>query len=232
MADGPPRVRSPIRSRDAERAFRPCERGRRRVSQSFAGEKVPEPRISFDGLRPSLPRPGAGGSRAAMRSPGFRSGSPASLPQRPVCDFLPLPDHSAPGRAGAPVRAFLARQETLARPSSALLRACACGPAVVTLATAISAVLKLQSRRSSWLKSAASPAAKTLAQRHRTIRIPEDSLVELASTPRREQPRRGFCCRSKPTPPAAAEGTDPSFPTPIFANLVEIDGGYALVWSG
>jgi uncharacterized protein (DUF736 family) len=24
---------------------------------------------------------------------------------------------------------------------------------------------------------------------------------------------------------------DPSFPAPIFANLVEIDGGYALVWS-
>jgi uncharacterized protein (DUF736 family) len=24
---------------------------------------------------------------------------------------------------------------------------------------------------------------------------------------------------------------DPSFPTPIFANLVEVDGGYALVWS-
>lgn len=24
---------------------------------------------------------------------------------------------------------------------------------------------------------------------------------------------------------------DPSFPAPIFANLVEVDGGYALVWS-
>ena len=24
---------------------------------------------------------------------------------------------------------------------------------------------------------------------------------------------------------------DPSFPTPIFANLVEVEGGYALVWS-
>ena len=24
---------------------------------------------------------------------------------------------------------------------------------------------------------------------------------------------------------------DPSFPTPIFANLVEIEGGYTLVWS-
>jgi uncharacterized protein (DUF736 family) len=24
---------------------------------------------------------------------------------------------------------------------------------------------------------------------------------------------------------------DPSFPAPIFANLVEVEGGYALVWS-
>ena len=24
---------------------------------------------------------------------------------------------------------------------------------------------------------------------------------------------------------------DPSFPAPVFANLVEVDGGYALVWS-
>ena len=24
---------------------------------------------------------------------------------------------------------------------------------------------------------------------------------------------------------------DPSFPTPIFANLVEVEGGYTLVWS-
>jgi uncharacterized protein (DUF736 family) len=24
---------------------------------------------------------------------------------------------------------------------------------------------------------------------------------------------------------------DPSFPTPIFANLVEVEGGYGLVWS-
>ena len=35
------------------------------------------------------------------------------------------------------LHAFLARQETLARPSSAGLRACACGPAVVALSTAI-----------------------------------------------------------------------------------------------
>jgi hypothetical protein len=35
------------------------------------------------------------------------------------------------------LRAFLARQETLARPSSAVLRACGCGPAVAALSTAI-----------------------------------------------------------------------------------------------
>jgi hypothetical protein len=34
-------------------------------------------------------------------------------------------------------RAFLARQETLARPSFAVLRACGCGPSVVALSTAI-----------------------------------------------------------------------------------------------
>jgi hypothetical protein len=35
------------------------------------------------------------------------------------------------------LRAFLAKQETLARPSSAALRAYGCGPAVVALSTAI-----------------------------------------------------------------------------------------------
>jgi uncharacterized protein (DUF736 family) len=33
------------------------------------------------------------------------------------------------------------------------------------------------------------------------------------------------------TPYHSVKLDDPSFPAPIYANLVEVDGGYALVWS-
>jgi uncharacterized protein (DUF736 family) len=33
------------------------------------------------------------------------------------------------------------------------------------------------------------------------------------------------------TPYHSVRLDDPSFPTPIFANLVEVEGGYALIWS-
>jgi len=66
------------------------------------------------------------------------AGSPAYNPQRPGGDFLPLPDHPARQVARGPRIAHSSRkQETRARPSSAALRACGCGPAVVALSIAI-----------------------------------------------------------------------------------------------
>jgi hypothetical protein len=53
------------------------------------------------------------------------------------------------------LRAFLARQETLARPSSALLRAFGCGPAGVALSTAI---------RPRWARSETAVKEITMAQ--------------------------------------------------------------------
>ena len=52
----------------------------------------------------------AGGSGTGVRA---RPRAPASIPQRPACDFLPLRDHPARQVARGPrIRAFLAKQES------------------------------------------------------------------------------------------------------------------------
>jgi len=97
------------------------------LSLRLAGEptiagKVPEPRLSLTAWDRRSLRPGAGGSDATMRSRSLAGLDPATAVLR----------LSSPALC-----AFLARQETLARPSSAVLRACGCRSAVVALSTAI-----------------------------------------------------------------------------------------------
>jgi uncharacterized protein (DUF736 family) len=147
------------------------------------------------------------------------------------------------------LRAFLARQETLARPSSAVLRAFGCGPAVVALSIAI---------RPRWARSETAVKEITMAQIG-TFTRGEDGTFSgtirtlslnirarfLPAEPSQNEKAPDLRVLAGNIEIGAAwkrtskEGTvyhsvkldDPSFPAPIFANLVEVDGGYALVWS-
>jgi hypothetical protein len=120
-----PRWVLPVRSRDAERLLDVASR----VSAGCAGHQRGEvawTEALLDSLRPPL----LCGLLLADQAP--QCAPPA------FAGVAGLDPATAGLRLSSPALcAFLARQETLVRPSSAALRACGCGPAVVALPTAI-----------------------------------------------------------------------------------------------
>jgi uncharacterized protein (DUF736 family) len=179
-------------------------------------------------------RPSAGGSGATIRSLTLTGLDPATADLR----------LSSPA-----LRAFLAQQETLARPSSASLRACGCGPAVMALSTAIrprearseTAVKEItMAQIGAFTRSddgTFNGTIRTLTLNIRARFVPaEASQNDKAPDLRVLSGSIEIGAAWKRT---SKEGTvyhsvkldDPSFPAPIFANLVEVETGYALVWS-
>jgi uncharacterized protein (DUF736 family) len=178
-------------------------------------------------------RPSAGGSGATIRSLTLTGLDPATAALR----------LSSPA-----LRAFLAQQETLARPSSAVLRAFGCGPAAEALLTAIrprearseTAVKEItMAQIGSFTRSddGFNGTIHTLTLNIRARFVPaEASQNDKAPDLRVLSGSIEIGAAWKRT---SKEGTvyhsvkldDPSFPAPIFANLVEVETGYALVWS-
>jgi uncharacterized protein (DUF736 family) len=147
--------------------------------------------------------------------------------------------------------AFLARQQDRsARHPPLTLRAKAAGRSLwrskIAIKAAVVADLESSNRRSRWLKLAPSPAPKmartpgiikTLSLNIKARFLPADpsgnekapSLrimagnVEIGAAWQRTSKDN--------TVYHSVKLDDPSFPAPIYANLVAIDDGYALVWS-
>jgi uncharacterized protein (DUF736 family) len=129
-----------------------------------------------------------------------------------------------------------------------VLRACGCGPAVVALSTAI---------RPRWARSETVKEITmvqigtftrgedgTLSGTIRTLSLnvkarliptepsPNDKAPDLRVLAGNVEIGAAWKRTSKEnTVYHSVKLDDPSFPAPIFANLVEVDGGYALVWS-
>jgi uncharacterized protein (DUF736 family) len=95
---------------------------------------------------------------------------------------------------------------------------------------------KQQSRR--WLRSAPSPAAKMCSYTGTIKALSLNIISKGASSPPnpRRTRRRRICARWRAIVAIGvawkrASKEDTSFPAPIYANLVEVEAGYALVWS-
>ena len=212
-----------------------------RVASSSRG-KTPEPRLSL-----RLQTAGRCGLVLADQAPRCapRVGSPASIPQPPGCDFLPLPDHPM-GQAPS-VRAFLAETRNSR-------------PAVLRVAAGLG--LRAGHRGAVDRHQAAMGADLRRRQEVTVAQIGsftrgDDGILSGAIRPSLDVKARfvpaeassnekARPCGYSPAPSRWArleayvqgqqrislgEARRPVLPGPDLANLVEVESGYALVWS-
>jgi uncharacterized protein (DUF736 family) len=167
--------------------------------------------------------------------------SPALAPQRRSGDFLPLP-----------LKRHSSRDNKVAGPpSSAVLRAFGCGSAVAALTdrrqgprwsrvqTAVKEITMAQigtftrgedgsytgtiRTLSLNIKVRLVPAEPSQNEKAPDLRVLAGNNVEIGAAWKRTSKEN--------TVYHSVKLDDPSFPAPIYANLVEVEGGFALVWS-
>ena len=171
-------------------------------------------------------RPGA-----ADQAPRCARGcSPASIPQRLGCDFLPLPDHPA--------------RQVARGPGSRIPRATRNSrPAVVALSIAIKAAVGAGLKQQTEITMAQigfftrgedgpqfGGTIRTLPSTSKPALFPPSLDKRKGPRPQRgrghrRDRRRMAADLEREMPYHSVKLDDPSFPTPIFANLVEVEDG-------